>query len=218
LHRIFLIKIDEFTFEKKDLNIPFTEKRRNIGTLSGIITNAIFLSHSLRENVIVRLLIKKPMQHIIQIQTDKIRYLGPEERSLASIILKAERKILENYDTSFRDKWFQPNPGLFACITDNWYFDLDQYISEPIGIIQFTETDNTNKEFSAIQFEQIILASREKNNSSIYFFDLTCSDKELELQPLNLKSVLHQEKIAKVPSLPKLIGLINIILDKKEKE
>ena len=60
MQRFFVITLTELNFEKKDLNVPFSEDRLNIGKLSRIVTNAIFLSHSLRENVFIRIFVEKP--------------------------------------------------------------------------------------------------------------------------------------------------------------
>ncbi len=185
-----------------------------------MVTNAIFLSHSLRKKVIVRLAIEEPVPHIIQIQTDKIRYLGPDERSFASIILKAERKIIEQKINSPNDHWFQPNPGLFAKITDDWLIDLDLYLNEPIGFIQFnynsTNGENIVQEtidFSFRGFEEKINSFCEKFNSNIFVFNLTKGAIDWCEPPLPLNTVPHHIQIPKIVNPPKIVGLINIILD-----
>ena len=61
MQRIFVISLTELDYEKKDLNVSFSENRHSIGLLSRIVTNAIFLSHSLREKVIIRIFIEKPV-------------------------------------------------------------------------------------------------------------------------------------------------------------
>jgi len=223
LYRIFLIKVQKFNYEKKDLNVPFSQKRIIIGFLSRMVTNAIFLSHSLRAKVIVRLAIKEPVPHIIQIQTDKIRYLGPDERSFASIILKAERKILEQISNSQNNHWFQPNPGLFAKITDDLLIDLNSYLNEPIGLIQFdynsTIRDNISRDatdFSYEDFERKINNLQEMYNSNIFIFNFEKEATDLPEPLLALRSAHHNVKIPKLLNPPKLVGIINIILDKRK--
>lgn len=223
MYRIFLIKTQKFSYEKKDLNVPFSQKRITIGILSHMVTNAIFLSHSLREKVIVRIAIEEPIPHIIQIQTDKIRYLGPDERSFASIILKAERKILEQKNGSLNNHWFQPNPGLFAKITDDWLVDLDSYLNEPIGLIQFNYNSPLREGiareaigFSFRDFEEKIRRFQEMFNSNIFIFNFKKEDGDWFEPSLTLNTTHHLVNIPKLLNPPKLVGIINIILDKRK--
>ncbi len=223
MFRIFLIKVQKFDYEKKDLNVPFSQKRSTIGVLSRMVTNAIFLSHALREKVIVRIAIEEPVPHIIQIQTDKIRYLGPDERSFASIILKAERKIMEQKNESIIDRWFQPNPGLFAKITNDWLIDLDSYLNEPIGLIQFNYdlpiNDGLSQEsngFSLRDFEEKINNFQDLFKSNIFIFNFTNEDTKWFEPSLALNTTFHHIKIPKILNPPKLVGIINIILDKRK--
>lgn len=222
MYRIFLIKVQKLNYEKKDLNVPFSQKRVNIGVLSRMVTNAIFLSHALREKAIVRIAIEEPVAHIIQIQTDKIRYLGPDERSFASIILKAERKIMEQKSNPQNDRWFQPNPGLFAKITSDWLIDLDQYLNEPVGLIHFsynhTIKDGLSQEltnFSFRSFEEKINNFQELFNSNVFVFNFTKEDTKRFEPSLALNVTHHHIKINKSHNPPKLVGIINIILDKR---
>ena len=134
MQRIFVISLLELNYEKKDLNVSFSENRLSIGLLSRIVTNAIFLSHSLREKVIIRIFIEKPVSHIVQIDSATIRYLGPELRSLASLLLKAKKKFLEAFSNNYfpNNIWFEANPGLFIRLADNPFQDLSTKANTPI--------------------------------------------------------------------------------------
>lgn len=225
MYRIFLIKVQKFNYEKKDLNVPFSDKRINIGVLSRMVTNAIFLSHSLREKVIVRVLIEEPVPHIIQIQTNKIRYLGPDERSLASIILKTERKIVEQKNDSLNNHWFQPNPGLFVKITNDWLIDLEPYLNEPVGLIQFNYNSQISDRisqkvigFSFKDFEEKINNFQEKYNSNVFIFNFKKDDPDRFEPSLVLNAAHHLVKIPKILNPPTLVGIINVILDKRKQK
>jgi len=113
--RIFVFLVPELSYTKKDLNVPHSPQRTIIGELSRMITNALFLSHSLREHLTVQIFILKPKAHVIVIRSEEIRYLGPEFRSSASILLKVEEIIREKVSLELTNSnWFQPHRGLFA--------------------------------------------------------------------------------------------------------
>ncbi|MCK5182981.1 MAG: hypothetical protein KAQ95_01660 [Candidatus Heimdallarchaeota archaeon] len=212
----------ELNYEKKDLNVSSSEYRRSIGLLSRIVTNAIFLSHSLREKVIIRIFIEKPVSHIIQIDSATIRYLGPELRSLASLLLKAKKKFLEalsnNYFTN--NVWFEANPGLFIRLASNPFEDLSVKASTPIPLVSIAlDNNNENPDVKSItlkEFEHLIMTLSEKKNAFIVYLSLI--PKQLSKIPLNTQDyIITSVAISQKIDLARLTNIVNIILDRNKK-
>ena len=222
MQRIFVISLTELNYEKKDLNVSSSEDRRSIGLLSRIVTNAIFLSHSLREKVIIRIFIEKPVSHIIQIDSATIRYLGPELRSLASLLLKAKKKFLEalsiNYFTN--NVWFEANPGLFIRLASNPFEDLSVKASTPIPLVSIAlDNNNENPDVKSItlkEFEHLIMTLSEKKNAFIVYLSLI--PKQLSKIPLNTQDyIITSVAISQKIDLARLTNIVNIILDRNKK-
>ncbi len=222
MQRIFVISLTELNYEKKDLNVSSSEYRRSIGLLSRIVTNAIFLSHSLREKVIIRIFIEKPVSHIIQIDSATIRYLGPELRSLASLLLKAKKKFLEalsnNYFTN--NVWFEANPGLFIRLASNPFEDLSVKASTPIPLVSIAlDNNNENPDVKSItlkEFEHLIMTLSEKKNAFIVYLSLI--PKQLSKIPLNTQDyIITSVAISQKIDLARLTNIVNIILDGNKK-
>ena len=172
MQRIFVYFVNDLDFEKKDLNEPNSPNRVTVGILSRAITNSIFLSHKLRENILIRIYVHEPIPHVYQISSDRIRYLGPEERSFASIIRKAERYFLDkNHEELEGHKWFQPNPGLFLIKNSNPFIELEQLHKQPFTVINFQDTKTV---ISLKKFEDLILTI--PTNSTIIVLDSTVAD------------------------------------------
>ncbi|NPE09265.1 MAG: hypothetical protein GNW80_13350 [Asgard group archaeon] len=218
MQRIFVISLTELTYEKKDLNVSFSENRLSIGLLSRIVTNAIFLSHSLREKVIIRIFIEKPVSHIIQIDSATIRYLGPELRSLASLILKAKKKFLEVFSNNYftNNIWFEANPGLFIRLASNPLQDLSVKAKTPIPLVSVAlDNNHINPDARSVtlkEFVHLIKTLSENKNAFIVYFSFI--PEHLSKIPLNsqdflINSVVISQKI----DLARLTNIVNIILD-----
>ena len=218
MQRIFVISLIELNYEKKDLNVSYSENRHSIGLLSRIVTNAIFLSHSLREKVIIRIFIEKPVSHIIQIDSATIRYLGPELRSLASLLLKAKKKFLEAFSNNYfaNNVWFEANPGLFIRLASNPFEDLSVKANTPIPLVSIA-SDNNQKEpdvKSVIlkEFEYLIMTLSEKKDAFIVYMSLIpelLSKIPLNTQDFIITSIAISQKI----DLARVTNIVNIILD-----
>ncbi|MBK5113179.1 MAG: hypothetical protein KGD59_03490 [Candidatus Heimdallarchaeota archaeon] len=219
MQRLFVISLTELNYEKKDLNVPFSEKRQTIGYLARIITNAIFLSHSLREKVTIRVYIEKPISHIIQIDSATIKYLGPELRSLASLILKAKKKFQEaltnNYFTN--NTWLEANPGFFVRLATNPFQDLSIQVDSPNPLV-YLISDINNKTSDAESytlkgFEKLILNLSEKRSTFIIYLPLVTeqiSKIPIDSQDFIIRKIAMSEKI----DYARLTNIVNIILDK----
>lgn len=222
MQRIFVISLTELNYEKKDLNVSFSENRHSIGLLSRIVTNAIFLSHSLREKVIIRIFIEKPVSHIIQIDSATIRYLGPELRSLASLLLKAKKKFLEAFSNKYftNNIWFEANPGLFIRLADTPFQDLSVKANTPIPLVSITlDNDRKKSDVKSVtlkEFEQLIIPLSKNRNAFIVYFSFIpehLSKIPLNTQDFLVKSVAITQKI----DLARLANIVNIILDENRK-
>lgn len=222
MQRIFVISLTELNYEKQDLNVSSSENRQSIGLLSRIVTNAIFLSHSLREKVIIRIYIEKPVSHIIQIDSATIRYLGPELRSLASLLLKAKKKFLEAFSNNYftNNVWFEANPGLFIRLASNPFEDLSVKASDPIPLVSIA-LDNNQKEpdvksVTMKEFEHLIMTLSENKNTFIVSFSLIPEQPTqipLNTQDFVITSIAISQKI----DLARVTNIVNIILDGNKK-
>jgi tRNA pseudouridine-54 N-methylase len=200
-----------------DLNVPSSQNRTLIGTLSRAITNTIFLSHALRENIIIRIFVQKDVPHVFQIRSDSIRYLGPEERSFASICRKAERFFNERLAEGMNDQnWYEPNPGFFLRKSDNPFIDLDQLLSKPISILNLQTS--TNK-ITLGNFEDLLQKSAKEISSLVIPLIIASQNDEIALNVLDMVPFEYQLIDAKLSldyDIPKLVSITNLILDKNE--
>lgn len=216
MDRIFLFILRRFDYSKSDLNKPFSEKRNEIGQISRMLTNAIFLSHSLRQQTVVRLFILEPSPYLIEIKTETIRYLGPELRSSASILLKAKNYLFEKItEDKALDIWYEPNPGLFSAFTNNALLDLNDV--DKFTIFQFQKTSSDDNSVSITDVEESVLNSDSTNKSLMFIFYL-----DEELYNLTKENVIinrQKQNLVYIDSkilFPNLVGLLNLFIDKKE--
>lgn len=223
MQRIFVISLPELNYEKKDLNVSFSENRFSIGLLSRIVTNAIFLSHSLREKVVIRIFIEKPVSHIVQIDSATIRYLGPELRSLASLLLKAKKKFLEAFSNNYftNNIWFEANPGLLIRLADNPFQDLSTKTNTPIPLVSVSLDSNHKKpenvkSVTLKEFEHLMKTFSENKNAFILY--LPFISEHLSKIPLSSQDfIITSIEISQKIDLARLTNIVNIILDENGK-
>ena len=217
LQRIFVFFVKDLSYEKKDLNEPSSQNRLLVGVLSRAITNSIFLSHALRENIIIRIFVQEEVPHVYHISSDNIRYLGPEERSFASICRKAERFLKEKISQGIDNEiWYQPNPGFFLKVADNPFVDLDDKLANPAVIYEITVRKPA---ISLIAFEELLLTQTTNQSSLIFPFVITTKEKQLEVDLKEIIPFDHQYfsiALEQKYDIPKLVSIIHLILDKKE--
>ncbi|MCE8426250.1 MAG: tRNA (pseudouridine(54)-N(1))-methyltransferase TrmY [Candidatus Methanoperedens sp.] len=86
-------------------DLPGAAGRMDI--LCRCVSSALFLSHDLRRDVRVHIILKGPPDEPKAIRFDgsSIRYLSPDERSSASLIKKALEKNVRNF-------WMESTPGV----------------------------------------------------------------------------------------------------------
>jgi len=109
------------TFSLNDL--PGAAGRMDI--MCRCVNSALFLSHDLRRDVRVFLLLKgePSSSKLIRFDGSAVRYLSPDERSAASLIKKALEK-------NVMDFWTESTPGVSIrnCNLDNILRELDKKI------------------------------------------------------------------------------------------
>ncbi|MHA1628806.1 MAG: hypothetical protein ACTSXO_09060 [Candidatus Heimdallarchaeota archaeon] len=225
MERVFLFLLPELHFTKSDLNISNSSKRPVIGTLARMITNAIFLSHSLREELTIQIFIEKPESHIFTIQSNTIRYLGPELRSSGSILLKAEDAVKKKIESElFADQeWFQPHRGLLARFQQK---PLDNFIAQVKSFHCFIfHKEGTSFPFdlpSSNFFNGLEeLLKRHANACEMLFFVFSLGQLSLEklLAPvLGEKQRITTISLTQNLDFPQAINIINVILDQFEEE
>ncbi|NHJ04147.1 MAG: hypothetical protein EAX90_04945 [Candidatus Heimdallarchaeota archaeon] len=226
MKRIFLFTVPELNYQKKDLNVPNSDNRYYIGQLSRMITNAIFLSHSLRENVIIRVFVYNEISHVIEIRSESIRYLGPEERSSASIFLKVEEYVRKNFPLQIKEYpnyWLEPNPGVKLKITQDCFENLIDTESKNVKYIQLIkkiEENETSQKFLLKKFEYLLQNSEKKYDIIIIHINISQNNvsSNFDLQKIignkNRDWDFSSLNISHYLDNSKLVGLSNLILDK----
>ena len=219
MQRFFIISLTDLDFEKMDLNIPFSEKRLVIGKLSRIVTNAIFLSHSLREDIFIRIFVEKPVSHIIQINSSTIRYLGPELRSLASLILKAKKKFQEAMENNYfkTNDWLETNPGFFIKLANNPFQNLPitgDLSSHLVHVI--LDDKNKNSEVKKYSLKELdLLIHKLSLNGAAFILSMALTTNTNILDSLNDQNfVVTKIRVSKKLDLARLTTIVNLILDK----
>ncbi|HUT80011.1 MAG TPA: hypothetical protein VMZ29_02320 [Candidatus Bathyarchaeia archaeon] len=219
MKRNFLFIIPDLDYQKNDLNVKEPHVRAIIGQLARIITNTLFLSHSLRKDILILIFVLKPKPHLFKISSESIRYLGPELRSSASIFLKAEKFIQEKLlvdEKQTIEKWFEPNPGLFVKLTNLPFIGL----KENMHFI-FIECDKNfeSQQMTLQKFDELITNNNSNDHTkTFYVFSLLKDFSALQtFEPIfPEKNSVKINLVNKIP-IPNILTIINLILDKTEK-
>jgi tRNA (pseudouridine54-N1)-methyltransferase len=124
----------------KAVTIPFSLKdlpgAGRMDLLCRCVNAALFLSHDLRRDVRVYLVLKGGMpEKLIRFEGSRLRYLSPDERSAASLINKALEKNAQDF-------WTESTPGV--SIRKGDFDDLLAELKTPhlnAGIITYLRED-----------------------------------------------------------------------------
>jgi hypothetical protein len=218
VYRFFIFCVSNLDYKKTDLNISDSKNRENIGKLARMVTNAIFLSHKLRNNVTIRIFVEEPVPHAYQIDSSTIRYLGPELRSLASLLLKGEKFVLDNFLTNIKStNWFTPNPGLKLAQTANIFLDLQLNEENSILHISHTENNTDKKERISLKSLNKVIHKLFEKESFIFLLNIDANLGENRSYLANLKKKCISKKSIDSITYPTLVSLLNLILDDLEK-
>ena len=215
MNRTFIFCVQELNYQKGDLSIPYSDKRAIIGTLSRMITNAIFLSHKLRQGITIRIFVLQPKPHLYEIKSDSIRYLGPDLRSSASLLLKGEQFLIEKLTIVDNNKqliWYEPNPGIFLSITNDPLINLN--IRKNSKIFYFTKpkdnevSDEPN--ISLVDFDQLM----QRYKPLIFSFNIEINNStEKIFSEISLDNIMKKIKLINLISFPSIVSSINLMLD-----
>ncbi|MEA2069924.1 MAG: hypothetical protein U9O98_01390 [Asgard group archaeon] len=229
LNRLFFFQVPSLSYSKKDLNDPSAQQRAIIGELATAVTNAVFLSHALRENIGVYVYTTNPTPHLLYFTTNSIRYLGPQARSFASLVLKAQRVLADKCTQSLNppSKPFSANPGLFISCTHTPFTDIIAELPASPKILYFQDSFATafkksnHKYFPSTlkKFEEYFYDSTSSSLPVIFPFLLPFNNPR-QLKPrFSLENHSHLSttylKLPKKYTFPQLITVLNFLLDKK---
>ncbi len=98
------VQSSHIQFLKNDLAAPISNYRTNVYTLPLFVYSSLFLSHDIRKNVNIFLVLMNKNSRVIQISSNKLRNMRPDFRSIMFILKKtiimASRIHINN--TSFK--------------------------------------------------------------------------------------------------------------------
>ena len=101
-----ILKTSPPKYTKKDIdvgNIPY-----ELYVICSIIRESFCISYSIRKDINLYFYFKNP-PYIIKFEGKKLRYLGPDERSQAILLLKALNKGLKTTNNN----WERSTPGIY---------------------------------------------------------------------------------------------------------
>lgn len=124
---LILEKIIEY--DKKIIDKGLTPQK--IYELCSCIREVFCLSYSIRKNNFLYLYFQK--EHVlVKFEGNKLRYLGPDERSQALLLEKALNKVKEEININ-KNIWIKSTPGIFVRKFSDIYSFIDFYRSIAIG-------------------------------------------------------------------------------------
>ncbi len=129
-------------------DLPGAAGRMDI--LCRCVNAALFLSHDLRRDVLIYLVLKgEPASpKLVRFDGGKVRYLSPDERSAASLIKKA----LEKNSGEF---WTESTPGV--CIRKGDFGDLLAELGKKIFYVREDGEDFRGKKFNETSDELLFV-------------------------------------------------------------
>lgn len=120
-------------------DLPGAAGRMDI--LCRCVNSALFLSHDLRRDVSVYLVLKGGAQpRIVRFDGETVRYLSPDERSAASLIKKALEKQAQGF-------WTESTPGVSIRTGD--FGDLLDELNTKITYLREDGADIRNLQFES---------------------------------------------------------------------
>ena len=158
----FLLLIERISsYSKRDIDqgkTPF-----NIYKLCSCIRETFCLSYSIRKSNILYIYFQK--EHIlIKFEGNKLRYLGPDERSQALLLEKALNKVKKKISTK-NDEWNKSTPGIFV----RKFFDDSFFIA-------FCSSIMLGKNFLIIDNQEHVEEKVEDLNLNKKFFEIMEND------------------------------------------
>ncbi|MFQ6124298.1 MAG: hypothetical protein ACE5R6_06785 [Candidatus Heimdallarchaeota archaeon] len=87
------IPASSLRFSKRELNFPKSDYRKNAYSLPLFVYSSLFLSHDIRKDVNVFLILSDDIYKIIQISSNRLRNMRPDFRSILLILDKAIKLV-----------------------------------------------------------------------------------------------------------------------------
>ncbi|MHA2096106.1 MAG: hypothetical protein ACW98F_15910, partial [Candidatus Hodarchaeales archaeon] len=96
------------TFQKSELTVPESDYRSKAYSLPLFLYSCLFLSHDIRRDVNVFLVLVDDSYQVIQISSNMLRNMRPDFRSILFVLTKAINLI---HETQFNESYF-PQLGI----------------------------------------------------------------------------------------------------------
>ncbi|MFX1388892.1 MAG: hypothetical protein ACFE9Z_02375 [Promethearchaeota archaeon] len=193
-------------------NIDQGNTPNDIYRLSNCIKEAFCLSYSIRkENNLFIFLRNK--QILIKFEGNKLKYLGPDERSQTLLLEKALNRLNKSNFHNY-DRWFQSTPGIFVrkFRSDNFFID---YISSIINDnFSFIEVD-PRKEFKDLNLNIDNLRFLEETFFIFPLFKISSFLKKIIKKLKDMKSI-NMISLFKIKDVENKILYINFLRDQQE--
>lgn len=138
----FLLLLEEIiNYTKKDIDKGKTPLK--VYKICSCIREAFCLSYAIRKENVLYLYFQK--EHVlIKFEGQKLRYLGPDERSQALLLNKVLNKIYEKYDNEDSD-WIISTPGILGKKFSSNIEFIEFFISKSYGKNNFIIDPYLNK-------------------------------------------------------------------------
>lgn len=209
----FLLLVEDVINYSKE-NVDKGETPHNVYKLCSCIREAFCLSYTIRKDN--NLYIYYQTEYLlIKLKGDKLRYLGPDERSQALLL----QKVLFNtkqYTPNEKKKWIKSTPGFFFIKfpDDNSFFSF--YISIVKGKSYLTIHNNKNikENLISINLKDEPLDLMEDNFYTIPTYSISKKNSKIIKLFLELKNI----KILLLPQIKSVENKILYLNFKKDKE
>ena len=208
----FLLIIEEFiNYTKKDIDKGLTPPLI-YKICCSCIRETFCLSYAIRKNNTLYLYFQKE-KILIKFEGTNLRYLGPDERSQALLLIKALDKNTSTINSD-GNKWIKSTPGIYSksFIDDFSFIDyLGSSVQDPIIFI-YDDVDNRD-ESNIPEIRNLNTLENLRDNFYIiptYPFSKKNNITKLILSLTNIKLVT----IPKIRSIQDKILYINYLIDK----
>ena len=200
-----ILKTSPPKYTKKDIdigNIP-----HELYAICSIIRESFCLSYSIRKDINLYFYFENP-PHIIKFEGKKLRYLGPDERSQALLLLKVLNKGLKTSNGN----WERSTPGI--------YIKIHKGLSAIIDLI----TENLKDEIIFLLHEKVFEGTKDLEQlpnlkNSLYIIpspDFCYNIITFKDMFLNSKSRLTCVYLPKIESIESKILYINFKIDQQQ--
>ncbi|MFX1432077.1 MAG: hypothetical protein ACFFCY_18060 [Promethearchaeota archaeon] len=200
----FLLLLEEIiNYSKKDIDKRKTPPK--IYKICSCIRETFCLSYNIRKSNVLYLYFQKECI-LIKFEGEKLRFLGPDERSQALLLKKCLNKMFDNLNNSY-NRWIKSTPGIFGKKFSN-NFEFVDFITSisyaKINLIIDTYQDlGENPEFQNLNKEVGLI-----NDTDFYIIPTY----NIQENNKNIIELFKQLKTTKIISLSMIKSIENKIL------